>query len=253
MPAGRRPDRPAVLAPRAGGVAARAGERLAGHPVLAFLVVALVGFALLAAAAVLAGWLLKTFVLPENGIGRADEHVDVWLAHHRTSGLDNLSFWLSGIGDVLAIPALVALAAIVALALRKWRVAAFVVTAIAVEAATYRVVTLLIHRERPDVHRLDQLPANTSYYSGHTAASVAVYCGLGMLITSRIHSPALRALSWVIAIAIPLMVGLSRMYRGMHHPTDVCAGLLIGIGSLVVAVCAARAATAAELAAGGER
>jgi membrane-associated phospholipid phosphatase len=36
------------------------------------------------------------------------------------------------------------------------------------------------------------------------------------------------------------------MYRGMHHPTDVAAGLLVGLGALAVAVTAARAAKAAE-------
>jgi membrane-associated phospholipid phosphatase len=239
---------PAILNPRRRGIATHAGRRMAGHPVVAYVVVTLVGLVLLAAAAVLAGWLLKTFVLPENGIGRADEHINVWLAHHRTGARNDLSFWLSGIGDVYAIPALVAVATAVALALRRWRVAAFVVTAIAVEAATYRVATLVIHRQRPDVPRLDNLPANTSYYSGHTAASVAVYCGLAMLITSRIRSTALRMLCWALAISIVLLVALSRVYRGMHHPTDVGAGLLVGIGTLVVAVTAARAAKAAELA-----
>jgi membrane-associated phospholipid phosphatase len=243
-----RADGPAILAPRTGGIATHAGERIAGHPVIAFIVVTLVGFVLLAVAAVLAGWLLKAYVLPEQGIGHADEHVNVWLAAHRTGARTDLSFWLSGIGDILAIPALVALSTIVALVLRKWRVAAFVLTAIVVEAGAYRVVTLLIHRQRPNVHRLDDLPVNASYYSGHTAASVAVYCGLAILITSFIRSTALRVMFWVVAVAIPLLVGLSRMYRGMHHPTDVAAGLLVGIGTLVVAVCAARAAKAAELA-----
>ena len=42
------------------------------------------------------------------------------------------------------------------------------------------------------------------------------------------------------------------MYRGMHHPTDVAAGILIGIGSLVVAIAAARASKAAELQARSE-
>jgi membrane-associated phospholipid phosphatase len=116
------------------------------------------------------------------------------------------------------------------------------------EAATYRVATLLIHRQRPSVHRLDQLPADASYYSGHTAASIAVYCGLALLITSRIRSTGLRIACWVIAIAIPLLVALSRMYRGMHHPTDVGAAVLVGIATLVVALIAARAAKAAQLA-----
>jgi membrane-associated phospholipid phosphatase len=211
-------------------------------------VVVVVGFALLAALTVLAGWLLKTYVLPDHGIGHADEHVNVWLAARRTATLNDLSFWLSGIGDVLAIPALVTLTALGAMVMRKWRVAAFIVAAITIEAATYRVATLLIHRHRPRVHRLDQLPVDASYYSGHTAASVAVYCGLALLITSRIRHTGARVACWVIAVAIPLLVGLSRMYRGMHHPTDVGAGVLVGIATLVVALAAARAAKAAQLA-----
>ena len=124
----------------------RDDARLAGHPVIAFLVVALAGFVLLAAVSVLVGWLLKTYVLPEHGIGHADEHVNVWLAQHRDGTRNDISFWLSGIGDVLAIPALVALTAIAAMVMRRWRVAGFIVAAIAVEAATYRVATLIIHR-----------------------------------------------------------------------------------------------------------
>jgi undecaprenyl-diphosphatase len=235
-----------VLSPRSGGIADRAGRRMAGHPVIAFIVVTLIGFAVLASLTVLAGWLLKTYALPEHGFGHADEHVNVWLAHHRTALRTDVSFWLSGIGDVLAIPALVAISTIVALVMRRWRVAGFILAAIAVEAAVYRVTTWVIHRQRPSVPRLDDLPVNASYYSGHTAASVTVYCGLALLITSRIRSLWLRAVVWTVAIAIPLLVGVSRMYRGMHHPTDVAAGLLVGIGCLVVAAAAARASAAAD-------
>jgi membrane-associated phospholipid phosphatase len=218
---------------------------MAGHPVRAYLMVAVVGFAVLAGLAVAAGWALQHYALPENGFGRRDEHVNVWLAGHRTALRTDISFWLSGIGDVYAIPALVGVTTLVAVVMRRWRAAAFIVTAIAVEAATYRVATLAIDRQRPHVVRLDDLPVNDSFYSGHTAASVAVYCGVALLVTSRLRSAALRAAIWVVAIAIPLLVGLARMYRGMHHPTDVAAGLLIGIGCIVVALTAARVAGAA--------
>ena len=248
----RRPAHGAAGDRRAGGPpilrahrAMRPDARLAGHPALAFVTVAVIGFAALAATAVLVGWLLKTYALPEHGFGHADEHVNVWLAHHRTATRNDLSFWLSGMGDVYAIPALVAVTALVAAALRRWRAAAFIVTAIAIEAGTYRVVTSFIHRQRPRVPRLDDLPADASYYSGHTAASVAVYCGVAVLITSWMRSGWARAVCWTIAVVIPLLVGLSRMYRGMHHPTDVAAGVLVGIGTLVVAVAAARTADAA--------
>ena len=218
---------------------------MAGHPIRAFLVVALVGFAILAAAAVAAGWLLQHYVLPDNGVGHRDEHVNVWLADHRTALRTDISFWLSGIGDVYAIPALVALTVVIAAVRRKWRAAAFIVTAIVLEAATYRVATLAIDRQRPHVRRLDDLPVNDRFYSGHTAASVAVYCGIALLVTSWLKSGAARAAVWIVAIAIPLLVALARMYRGMHHPTDVTAGLLIGAGCLIVALTAARAAGAA--------
>jgi len=241
-----RGDGPRVLEPRRHGPAAWAGARMAGRPVVAFLAVTLAGFVLLAATAVLAGWLLKTYVLPDHGIGHADEHVNVWLWHQRTSARNDASYWLSGIGDVYALPAIVAATALVAAVRRRWRVAGVIVAAIAVEAATYRVATLLIHRERPRVPRLDDLPANASYYSGHTAASVAVYCGVALLLTAWIRRTGLRLLVWLVAIAIPLLVALSRMYRGMHHPTDVAAALLVGIGTLAVAITAARAAKAAE-------
>ena len=218
---------------------------MAGHPVRAFLVVALVGFALLAAAAVAAGWALQHYALPENGFGHRDEHVNVWLADHRTALRTDASRWLSGIGDVYAIPALVAVTTLVAVVMRRWRAAAFILTAIAVEAATYRVATLAIDRQRPHVRRLDDLPVNDSFYSGHTAASVAVYCGIALLVASRLRSARLRAAVWLVAIAIPLLVGLARMYRAMHHPTDIAAALVIGTGCVVVALTAARVAGAA--------
>jgi membrane-associated phospholipid phosphatase len=232
-----------VLDPR--GFSSRIGGGMAGHPIPAFVAVTIVGFALLAAAAIVMGWALQTYALPEHGIGRQDERVNVWLADHRTSLRTDISFWLSGVGDVYALPALVAVTTLVAGVLRKWRAAAFIVTAIAVEAATYRVATLTIDRQRPHVGRLDHLPVNDSFYSGHTAASVAVYCGIALLVTSWVRNTPQRVGIWLVAVALPLLVALARMYRGMHHPTDVAAGLLVGIGCLIVAATAARVAGAA--------
>jgi undecaprenyl-diphosphatase len=103
----------------------------------------------------------------------------------------------------------------------------------------------VIHRHRPNVHRLDSLPVNASFPSGHTAASVAVYSGLVFLITSRFTSTTGRALAWTFAILMTTFVAFSRMYRGMHHPIDVIAGVLIGIGAIALLLFACRAAGAA--------
>ena len=77
----------------------------------------------------------------------------------------------------------------------------------------------------PDVHRLETLPVNESYPSGHTAASLALYGGLLLVLASRIESLRMKSLLWALAVAIPVFVGWSRMERGMHHPTDTIAGV----------------------------
>ena len=116
----------------------------------------------------------------------------------------------------------------------QWRVAAFAVFVLMVESATYRVTSLAVPRDRPHVHRLEDLPADASYPSGHTAAAIAVYAGLVLLLTSRFPTRALRICAWAVAIVIPVLVALARMYRGMHHPLDIAGGLVIGIGALLV-------------------
>jgi membrane-associated phospholipid phosphatase len=86
------------------------------------------------------------------------------------------------------------------------------------------------------------LPVNQSYPSGHVAASVVVYVGLALLVTSLLHSRRAVMLVWAAAILLPLIVAFCRMYRGMHHPIDATAGVLIGIASVAIALFATRAA-----------
>jgi membrane-associated phospholipid phosphatase len=120
------------------------------------------------------------------------------------------------------------------------------------------VTDVLLHasgvpRERPPVKRLDDLPANDSFPSGHTAASVAVYVGLALLITSRFRHRGVRLLAWAVAILVPVLVAFARMYRGMHHPLDVAGGCLIGLGAVLVLLFACRAASVAHQARGPAR
>ena len=126
------------------------------------------------------------------------------------------------------LPIVVGAIALVCVVLRKWRIAAFVVFALAVESATYRATTLVVHSHRPRVVRLENLPVNASYPSGHTAASLAVYGGLALLLTSRFTNTAFRVVAWTFVLAMVTFVATSRMYRGMHHPLDVAGGVFVG-------------------------
>lgn len=236
----------AALEPAPGNASERVGRRFGDRsPILVFGLLVLTGYLVLAALAIGLGFLLVDVFLPINAVEQSDEAVTDWFASNRSPALSDASYVGSSIGDIPFIPGLVILTALGAAILRRWRIAAFIVGAILVEVATYRVTSLIVHRDRPDVLRMDQLPVDQSYPSGHVAASVVVYVGLALLISARLSSVRARALLWAVAIALPLIVALSRMYRGMHHPIDASAGVLVGLGSIAIALFATRAAVEA--------
>ena len=139
----------------------------------------------------------RTSLVKVGGIGSADESAIVSIVADRTPFLTDASSVGSAVGGAPVLPILVALIAIVCAIKRRWRIAAFAVFVLVVESATYRVTSLVVPRDRPHVQRLEDLPANASYPSGHTAASIAVYAGLVLLLTSAIPNRRLRIAAWV--------------------------------------------------------
>ncbi|MDX3540273.1 diacylglycerol kinase family protein [Streptomyces sp. MB09-01] len=76
-------------------------------------------------------------------------------------------------------------------------------------------------------------PPTSSFPSGHVGASVALYGGLATLVWNRVRGP-WRYVAAAVLVLVPPVVGLSRMYRGMHHPSDVAGGLVNGVATLLV-------------------
>ncbi len=237
-----------IFEARPGSLPERFAARLDGrHPALVFFLALLAGFLLLAAASILLAWFV-VHVLVSNGglgLGGTDESVNDTLAENRTGTLTTLAEIGTQVGGAPVLPILVGLIAIVCAFMRRWLIAAFAVFVLAVESATYRVTSIAVPRDRPSVPRLESLEPDASYPSGHTAASIAVYSGLVLLLTTRFTSSLKKALAWTVAILLTTFVALSRMYEGMHHPLDVAGGVLVGIGAILVLLFACRAAGSA--------
>ena len=243
-----------VLEPKRHGAAARFVELIGvPHPILAFLCAVVLGYVVLAGLSIASGFLVTDVLVDIHGIQTIDERFPRWLAGERTDTLTDLSWVGSELAGGYAIPAILGLVALVMAILRRWTIAAFVLFSVAVESGTYRATTLFVERQRPDVERLESLPVDASYPSGHTAASIALYSGLALLVTSRMRHGGARIAIWIVVLAIPPFVALARIYRGMHHPTDALAGVPIGIAAILVVLFACRVARAAvERRAAGE-
>lgn len=111
---------------------------------------------------------------------------------------------------------------------RQWWFAVVPGIALSVQSAVFVTSSALVGRERPEVEQLDDSPPTSSFPSGHTGASTAFYLTLALL-AQRIRHPVLRALATTGCFLVPLLVAFSRLYRGMHHPSDVVVGALNGV------------------------
>jgi undecaprenyl-diphosphatase len=102
------------------------------------------------------------------------------------------------------------------------------VIAIALQATIFVIATHMIGRARPNVPKLDPAPPTSSFPSGHVGASFALYLTFALLAMA-IQRAWLRWSVTVLCMLVPLCVSYARLYRGMHHVTDVAVGLLNGV------------------------
>jgi undecaprenyl-diphosphatase len=67
------------------------------------------------------------------------------------------------------------------------------------------------------------------------AATLTLYGGIALIVAAMTARPVPRVAAWLVAVGLVVTVAASRVYEGEHHPTDVLAGLLLGVGALWVA------------------
>jgi len=92
----------------------------------------------------------------------------------------------------------------------------------------------LVGRARPEVPHLDGRLPTSSYPSGHIAATLCLYTAIVIVFFPRTRAW-WRWLLVAAAVFMPVWVIWARMYRGMHHPSDVVAGAVLGALCLVLA------------------
>jgi undecaprenyl-diphosphatase len=176
-----------------------------------------------------------------------DNSVNRWAAAHRVPTWNTLTDYASimaGTGTILVVAG--ATAAILAIR-RLWRELGFLASAFFIEFSVFLTAVTLIERPRPSVPKLDGVPSTSSFPSGHVAAAIVLYIGLAILMSSHTRNLAIRIAVWAVAVTIVASVGISRVYRGLHHPIDVFAGVVLGTCAILFAILAIRAAVADSL------
>lgn len=93
----------------------------------------------------------------------------------------------------------------------------------------------VIHRARPNTHRLIEV-TGFSFPSGHSMAAFALYGALTFLLWRHIPSFGGRVLMIIVGVALTVWIGISRIYLGVHYPSDVFGGYLASATWLMVSI-----------------
>ena len=165
-----------------------------------------------------------------------DVSISERLERARTAGWNAVTHVVSLSASTLVVVGIAAAVVAVSLLRQRREGIAMFVFAMVGEVVMFLILTAVVDRPRPDVDRLDPAPPTSSFPSGHTYAAFVLWASIAALAHRQRWAPWLRRMATVLAVVLPLAVGASRIYRGMHHPTDVIASLILGllwVGALV--------------------
>jgi undecaprenyl-diphosphatase len=87
----------------------------------------------------------------------------------------------------------------------------------------------MIERARPEALHAIITSTGYSYPSGHALSSAAIYLTAGLLVGRELSSKPKRWIVMGFAMVLVVLIGLTRVYLGVHYPSDVAAGLLLGM------------------------
>ncbi len=180
--------------------------------------------------------LLITKVLEDVPPLSSEDGVDRTLEQHREPAATAVSGFFSLVGSTPGvISVMIVVAVVLRLVFKRWRESAFLVLAVSGQALVFLLTTLAISRDRPHVKHLDASPPTSSFPSGHTGASTALYVGIAVVLAWHTRHVWARRSVVVLLLLVPLSVALARLYRGMHHPSDVVAALVNGSTCVLIA------------------
>ncbi len=155
------------------------------------------------------------------------------------AGLTQFMFWMTNLGSKAAAAVLATVISLWLAARRAWRSMLIVWITLMGEAILESVLKTGFHRSRPVPFFGLPLPDSKSFPSGHAMTGICLY-GVTAWLLNGVQSTAVRSAIWISAGVVSLLVGASRVYLGVHYPTDVLAGYAIAIAWLTTVVSVSR-------------
>jgi undecaprenyl-diphosphatase len=165
----------------------------------------------------------------EGATQRFDESVLRALDRLDAPWLEAAMLEITALGNGTVVIALATVAAAFLWLTRHRYSAALLVAATAGALALNVLLKSYFDRPRPQVVTWGTHVSTSSFPSGHATSAIVVYATVAYLLTRLQRRPLARALTLLAAGIVVLLIAASRLFLGVHYPSDVAAGLAIGL------------------------
>jgi len=167
-------------------------------------------------------------VVTRDELVRLDDPVSRFLIEHREPWMTTVMEIIIDLGTALVlIPLLLAAGVLARWRRGSWRPLGFLALTLAGASLTSTVIKLLVTRPRPETGALVRA-LGYGFPSGHSTAAAAGWLSTALVLGWLTRSVALRVTLGAGAAAVVTLVGVSRVYLGVHQPTDVLGGWALG-------------------------
>ncbi|WGH79319.1 phosphatase PAP2 family protein [Jannaschia ovalis] len=154
--------------------------------------------------------------------------------------LEEMGRDLTALGGVIVLSLATLLTGGFFLMRRQWGSMLYLWAAVGGGILISSVAKELFDRPRPELVPHGSIVHTASFPSGHSMMAAVAYLTLGVLIARVLERRRLKAYVLAVAVGLTLLVGISRVYMGVHWPTDVAAGWMAGAGWAGICLIVAR-------------
>lgn len=154
--------------------------------------------------------------------------------------LEEIGRDLTALGGVAVITLITLMVAGFFLLARQWRTAVYMLATVGGGVLVSGLAKSLFDRPRPDLVPHGSMVYTSSFPSGHSMMAAVAFLTLGVLIARLQDRRSLKIYVMAVAVFLTLLVGVSRVYLGVHWPTDVAAGWLAGGAWAMICLAIAR-------------
>lgn len=170
-----------------------------------------------------------TDTLHTETLASYDKQITDYVISKRNAGLTEYFRFVTNVGDVYGYLIVLGVAVIIsAIVFKRWKYVGQIALILALATVSNMILKRAIDRARPGIEHLVSVET-LSYPSGHAMSAMAFYGFLIYLLYTFRMNKLLKAVGILLLAILILSIGISRIYLGVHFPSDIVGGFIAGL------------------------